>query len=155
MAPDGSVAVNAMGVPGSIDGEYFDQDQVSIVEGRMADPRRAGEVVIDAKGTPKEVHVGDVVRFAFFTNAQEESGRVGSPGVKPPLRIDARVVGRAVFSPEVVQDEVDAGLNGGVLFTPALTHKLVSCCVNATQTAIRLVDGSRDIARVEAEIERL
>src|SRR4051794_14052665 len=97
MAPDGSVAVNAMGVPGSIDGEYFDQDRVSIVEGRMADPRHAGEVVIDAKGTPREVHVGDVVRFAFFTNAQEESGRVGSPGVKPSLRIDARVVGRAVF----------------------------------------------------------
>ena len=155
MAPNGSVAVNATGVPGSIDGEYFDQDRVTIVEGRMADPKRVGEVVVDAKGTPKSVHVGDVAPLAFFTNAQEQSGGVGSPRPKPYLRIEARVVGRAVFSPEVVQDDVDAGLDGGVLFTPALTQKLARCCVNDTETAIRLAGGSRDVARVEAEIEQV
>jgi len=155
MAPNGAVALNAVGSPGSIDGEYFDQDRLTIVQGRMADPRRADEVVIDAKGTPARVHVGDVIPFAFFTNAQEQSSGFGSPRTKPYLRVDAKVVGKAVFSSELVQDDVDAGLDGGPLFTPALTRKLSQCCVNDTETAIRLVGGSRDVARVAGEIEKL
>ena len=130
LAPSGAVMANAQGLPGSIDGEYFDQDRVTIVQGRMANPGRADEVVMDAKGTPKQVHVGEVVPIGFFTNAQEQSPDFGSPNVKPYLRLDVTVVGKAVFSREVVQDDVDAGLDGGVLFTPALTRQLTECCVN-------------------------
>jgi hypothetical protein len=155
MAPNGAVAVNAVGSPGSIDGEYFDQDRVTIVQGRMADPQRTDEVVVDAKGTPARVHIGDVVPLAFFTNAQEQSAGFGSPRTKPFLRVDAKVVGKAVFSSELVQDDVDTGLDGGPLFTPALTQKLAACCVDDTETAIRLVGGSRDVARVEGEIEKI
>jgi hypothetical protein len=38
LAPGGAVRFNVMGFPGSIDGEYFGQDRVTIVQGRMADP---------------------------------------------------------------------------------------------------------------------
>lgn len=155
LAPSGAVAVNAMGVPGSIDGEYFNQDRVSIVEGRMANPKRADEAVFDAKGTPAQVHVGAVIPFGFYTNAQEQLPDFGSASIKPYLRVDVKLVGKAVFSQEVVQDDVDAGLDGGVLFTPALTRQLTHCCVNFSESAIQLDGGARDVAAVEAEIERV
>ena len=95
-------------------------------------------MVVDAKGTPGQVHVGEVVPVGFYTNTQEQPPDFGSPAVKPYLRLDVKVVGKAVFSRELVQDDVDAGLDGGVLFTPALTHKLLKCCLSVTETAIQL-----------------
>ena len=153
LAPNGAVAVNLQGLPGSIDGEYFDQDRVTIVQGRMANPERADEVVMDAKNTPA-VHVGTVAPLGFFTNAQEQLPDFGSARIKPYLQIDIRVVGKAVFSKEVVQDDVDTGVNGGVLFTPALTRRLTQCCVNFSESAIQVDGGSRNVAAVEAEIEQ-
>ena len=105
LGPNGAAAGPPEPLPGSIDGEFFSQDRVAIVQGRMADPGRPDEVVIDAKGTPSLVHVGDVVPIGFFSNAQA----AGCPGGRPYLRLDAKVVGKAMFSDEVVQDEVDAG----------------------------------------------
>ena len=60
----------------------------------------------------------------------------GKPGTQPYLRINAKVVGKALFSREVVQDDADAGLNGGALFTPALTRRLARCCARYTESAI-------------------
>ena len=155
LARGGSMEFDAMGIPGSIDGEYFTQDRPTIIQGRMADPSRADEVVVDAKGTPAPVHVGQVIPFAFFTNAQETSPDFGKPGLTPYLRINVKVVGKALFSPEVVQDDIDTGHNGGVLFTPALTRRLVRCCAFGTESAVQLSGGSGDAAAAEAGIERL
>ncbi|HTS98549.1 MAG TPA: FtsX-like permease family protein [Streptosporangiaceae bacterium] len=154
LAPDGALRYNARGVPGSIDGEYFNQDRVTIVQGRMADPGRAGEAVIDAKGTPARIRVGEVIPFAFFTNAQESSPDFGRPGMRPYLRINVRVVGKVIFSQEAVQDEADAGRDGGILFAPALTRRLAGCCIFATESAVRLADGSSGVAAAEARIEQ-
>jgi MacB-like periplasmic core domain/FtsX-like permease family len=155
LAPDGAVEVNALGFPGSIDGEYFTQDRVTIIQGRMANPDRADEAVIDAKGTPSQVQVGEVIPFGFYTNAQEALPDFGKPGIKPYLRIDVKVVGKAVFSREVVQDDTDTGLNGGALFTPALTRRLAQCCTAITESAIQLDGGAREVAAAEASIERI
>jgi hypothetical protein len=153
LAPNGAVAVNLQGLPASIDGEYFNQDRVTIVQGRMADPERADEVVMDAKNTPA-VHVGSVVPVGFFTNAQEQLPDFGRARIKPYLQITIRVVGKAVFSKEIVQDDVDTGMNGGVLFTPALTRRLTQCCLNYSESAVQVDGGSRNVAAVEAEIEQ-
>jgi hypothetical protein len=155
LASNGAVAVNALGLQGSIDGEYFNQDRVTIVQGRMANPNRADEAVIDAKGTPSQSRVGEVIPFGFYTNAEEELPDFGKPGIKPYLRIDVKVVGKAVFSQEVVQDDNDTGVNAGALFTPALTRQLAQCCANVTESAIQLDGGSREVAAAEASIERL
>jgi len=155
LAPNGAVALNDLGQSGSLDGEFFSQDRVTIVQGRMADPGRADEVVIDAQGTPPQVHVGEVVPFAFFTNAQEALPDFGRPGIKPYLRINVTVVGKAVFSQEVVQDDIDAGLDGGPLFTPALTRLLAQCCAYITRSAIQLDGGAAEVAATEASIERI
>jgi MacB-like periplasmic core domain/FtsX-like permease family len=155
LAPGGAVRFNVMGLPGSVDGEYFGQDRVTIVQGRMADPRRAGEVVIDAKGSPASVHVGSVVPVGFYTSAQEGLPDFGQARIRPYLRLNVRVVGKAVFSRELVQDDIDASLDGGLLFTPALTRQLTRCCVSYTETAVRLDGGARDVAAAEAAIERV
>jgi hypothetical protein len=154
LAPDGTVANNGVGAPGSIDGEYFHQDRVTIVEGRMPDPRRADEALVDAKGTPPQIHVGTVAPIGFFTNAQESMPDFGRGRVKPRVRIDIKIVGKAVFSSEVVQDDIDAGLDGSVVFTPALMRRLTRCCVTFGESALQLAGGSRDVAVVEQEIER-
>jgi hypothetical protein len=155
LAPSGAVRFNIMGFPGSIDGEYFGQDRVTIVQGRMANPRRADEVVIDAEHGPAQVHVGSVLPVGFYTNAQEGLPDFGQARIRPYLRLSVRVVGKAVFSRELVQDDVDSGLDGGLLFTPALTRQLTQCCVSFTETAVRLDGGARDVAAAEAGIERV
>jgi hypothetical protein len=153
LAPDGTVANNVVGLPGSVDGEYFHQDRVTIVEGRMPDPRRADEALVDAKGTPPQIHVGTVLPLGFFTNAQESAPDFDHASVKPRVRVDMKIVGRAVFSQEVVQDDIDAGLNGNAVFTPALMRRLTSCCVKFTWSALRLEEGSRDVPAVEQEVQ--
>jgi FtsX-like permease family/MacB-like periplasmic core domain len=151
-APPGNTAE---GLSGSIDGEYFNQDRLTIVQGRMANPDRADEVVIDAKGTPPSVHVGEVVPLGFYTNAQVASPDFGQPDTKPYLRIDVKVVGKAIFSREVVQDDVDTGLNGGALFTPALTRRLAQCCASFTESAVQLKGGASEVPTAEAGIEQV
>ena len=56
------------------------------------------------------------------------------------MQLDIKIVGRAVFSHEVVQDDIDTGLDGNVVFTPALTRRLSRCCASFTWSALRL-DG--------------
>jgi MacB-like periplasmic core domain/FtsX-like permease family len=154
LAPGAPPGATAEGLSGSL-GEYFATDRPTIIQGRMADPDRADEVVLDAKGTPSSVHVGEVVPLGFYTNAQEASPDFGRPGTRPYLRINVTVVGKAIFSREVVQDEADTGLNGGALFTPALTRRLAPCCSKFTETAVQLSGGSREVAATEARIEQL
>jgi MacB-like periplasmic core domain/FtsX-like permease family len=154
LAPGAPPGAASEGLPGSL-GEYFSTDRPTIVQGRMANPDRADEVVIDAKGTPSSVHVGEVVPLGFYTNAQEESPEFGRPGFRPYLRINVRVVGKAIFSREVVQDDADTVTNGGALFTPALTRRLAACCAMFTESAVKLNGGSRYVAPTEAGIEQV
>ena len=155
LAPNGAPATSAAGLPGSIDGEFFNSDRVTIVQGRLADPNRADEAMIDAKGTPSQVHVGQVVPLGFYTNAQEALPGFGKPGIKPYLRIDVKVVGTALYSREVAQDDADTQLNGEPLFTPALTRLLARCCASYTESAVQLDGGAGEVAATEATIERI
>ena len=154
LAPGAPPGAASEGLPGSL-GEYFSTDRPTIVQGRMANPDRADEIVIDAKGTPPSVHVGEVIPLGFYTNAQEASPEFGRPGTRPYLRINVRVVGKAIFSREVVQDDADTATNGGALFTPALARRLAACCSIFTESAIQLDGGASQVAATEASIERV
>src|SRR3989442_12905635 len=78
----------------------------------------------------------------------------GTASVVPYRQIKAKLVGLARGSGDVVVDDVDAGLSAGAQFTPALTKPLLSCCVPVSGVGIQLDGGSRDVAAVEAEIDR-
>jgi hypothetical protein len=158
LAPDGDPRVGSLSdltVISSLNGEYFNQDRVAVVKGRIADPNSTDEFVTTAEGAQLYGwHVGERIPFGFYTSAGISSPHFASGGVRPVVRVDARMVGLVVFSNGVVQDEVDR-LPTFALFTPALTRTLLarsSTSINATFYNLQLVRGSRDVPAVEVAI---
>src|SRR5580692_97783 len=111
--PNQQEEAGSQGLAGSLDGEYFTTDRVTVVQGRMADSGKTDETVIDAQGTPSPVHVGSVAPLGFFTNAQVQAGRPA----KPYLTEMMKVVGKVVYSSEETHDDADVQRDGGALFT--------------------------------------
>ena len=159
LAPDGeptTAAQNAnMDVNGSVGGLYFDQDRVTVVQGRMADPNSTHEIMMTV-GAARVLglRVGQTVPWGTYENSQFSYAGVGPPP-KPALHESLTLVGTVVLNNAVVQDEVDANSAVTVILTPALTRQLVNCCSNFSFTYLQLTDGSRDVPAVEAEIERV
>ena len=125
--------LSTVGLGGGADGLFFDQDRAVAVEGRMADPRRADEMVltVDAARALRK-HVGDVIPMGFWTLAQQ--GTVSffePPPVKPYLRVDAKVVGIVVLNSTLLQDDINR-YPAPALFTPALMHRLERCPTSCT-----------------------
>jgi hypothetical protein len=87
-------------------------------------------------------------------NAQVASPGFGSKPVKPYLTVTMKIVGKAVYSSEEVQDDTDTQRDGTALFTPALTRLLVQCCASFTETAVQLDPGT-SVAAAEAGIQRV
>ena len=140
-------------LPGSLDGEYFTTDRVTAVQGRLPDPSRPDEIAIDAKETPADVHVGTVAELGFYTNPQLLELYEGKH-VTPAARQRVTVVGAVVYSAEEIQDDIDVQRDGGALFTPALTRKLIGCCASYTETVVQLRPGTK-VADAEAALQRV
>jgi len=138
-------------VNGSVDGLYFNQDRVTVVKGRMADPKRANEIMMTVGAADSlDLHVGQTVTWGTYANSQFESANA-----PPALHERLTLVGTVVLNNAVVQDETDANGPTTVIFTPALTRRLDNCCANYTFTYLQLDQGSRDVPAVEAELERV
>ena len=138
---------------GSVDGMYFDQDKVTVIKGRMADPNRADELMLSPEGAAAlGVHVGSVLPVGIYTNAQTQLPGFGTASVKPQRVIDEQVTGIVLFNSTIIEDDVDASGSPNNLFTPALTDQLLHCCVNYTESGIRVSGGARDVSAVAAGI---
>ncbi|HUY21983.1 MAG TPA: ABC transporter permease [Acidimicrobiales bacterium] len=151
LKPDGSPNTGPSGnIVGSVDGEYFDQDRLTVTTGRMADPTRVDEMVMSAAAAREfKLHVGDTTPWAVYRSSAYEP-------TKPALRLEMTLVGIVVFNDAVVQDQVDAsGTPQSVVFTPALSRRMVACCSNYAFSYLQLDHGSRSVATVESEIEQI
>ncbi len=138
---------------GSVNGLFFDMGRVSVTKGRMADPSHADELMLSAPGAAAlGVHVGSVLPVGIYTNAQTELPGFGTARVKPYLVVDEKVVGIAVFPGTVIEDAADADSAPNNLFTPALTRRLLSCCVNYTESGIEVEGGAGNLSKVAAEV---
>ncbi len=139
---------------GSVGGEYFTQDRVTVAAGRMADPKSTHEMVATVE-TAKLAgwHFGETVEMGDFTVAQINSG-VNPATAKPGLKFSAKLVGLVVFSGQVASDDIDRNATTYQLLTPALTQKL-RAGATYPDYGLRLRGGSRDVAAVEQEITRL
>ena len=106
---------------GSVGGEFFTQDRVTVAEGRMADPRSSDEIVATAEAAKLSGwHVGDTIPFGAITVAAIEAG--ANPNTAAlALRFSAKLVGIVVFASQVVDDDVDR-FPAFVLMTPALAR---------------------------------
>ena len=139
-----------LNVLGSVDGLYFNQDRVTVVHGRMADPNKANQIMMtQSAASVLDLKVGQTVPWAVYRSELSNS----TPS--PYLRSDLTLVGTVVFNNAVVQDEIDANGAPTAILTPALTRRLTACCSDFTFTFLRLRHGSNDVATVESEIERI
>lgn len=137
-------------VEGSPDGEYFTQDRVSLVQGRMADPSRSDEMIMSAGAAAEEgLHIGSAKRVAFFTTAQVNSPSfAGYPADKPHLVITLKLVGIVTYSAQIVQDDYAALGDQLAVLTPALTRRVESCCAYYSYVSLQLDGGTRHEAAV-------
>ena len=131
LLPDGAPNFNALGhlaIGGSTDGMFAEQDRVTLVEGRMADPHRSDEIVMTASAAEQlRVRAGQVLPLGFYTNAQEALPGFGTPRVqRHGCALDATVVGIGMLNNEVVEDDIDRS-EGFVLLTPALIRQTGNC----------------------------
>ena len=137
-----------------VNGDLTRQDRVNVIQGRLADPRHADEMVMSADAAQVlHLHIGDVVPFGFYTNLQTTQDGYGTGRQKPVRRINIKLVGIVTLHFQVVRDDFDRELKLG-LFSPALTRPLNKCCANGVISGVQLVRGSRDDAAVEAEIKQ-
>jgi ABC-type antimicrobial peptide transport system permease subunit len=156
----GSLGISILNDDGSIDGELSDQDRLTAISGRLADPKRANEIdVSSVVAQALRVHVGEIVPIGFYTNAQTTLPGYGTGSAtfkaKAHLRMDMKVVGIVAFNNQVVLDSLDATNTAQIVYTPALTRRLIQCCISSTTTYLRLAHGVNDIATVEREITRV
>ncbi len=158
LAKDGAPRLDAFGNSisgGSVDGLLLDQDRVSAVQGRLADPNRAGEFEVTANiAHAMGIHIGQVVPLGFYTDAQTNESDFGTSRVAPRFRLDATLVGIVVLNNEVVQDDIDQAY-GFAVFTPALMRQLIAVSPSTAQPVLyglQLAHGDRDIRNVERSL---
>jgi hypothetical protein len=158
LAKDGAPRLGAFGnsVPaGSVDGMLTDQDRVSVVEGRLADPHRAGEVEMTANVAHElGIHVGQAFPVGFYTDAQTNESNFGSTRIAPRFRVEGKLVGIVVLNDGVVQDDIDRNY-GFELFTPAFMRKVIALSPASTQPVLyglELDHGDRDIRQMEKSL---
>jgi hypothetical protein len=140
-------------VIGGLSGAYTTQDRVTLVRGRLADPGRADEAVMNAEAaTEMGLHVGSVIRIPFYTDAESTSSSYNGP---PYLHARVKLVGVVAFASDLVQDDIDALGSATVLLSPALTRQLSSCCAYYSGSGLQLAGGTRNGARVETAAARI
>jgi hypothetical protein len=137
---------------GSVTGEFFSEDKVAVVAGRLANPRRDNEFVMQSSAERQMGwHVGETIPMYFYTDAQTETPVFGTNKVKPTVILRMHLVGTVVPNDDVLLDEVDQK-PALMIFTPALTRQLVNNAVHYNTYALQLDHGTRDISAVEREI---
>ncbi len=143
---------NEVSTVGSVNGEFFSQDRVAVVHGRMADPRREDEFVMTGEAAALlHWHVGQVVPLGAYTAQQSNLPGFGTARVRPTLRLNATLVGIVMFASQAVRDEADT-YPTFMLLTPAFTDRLLSNASYFPTYALTLNNGSRDVTTVEKEI---
>jgi ABC-type antimicrobial peptide transport system permease subunit len=146
-----------VGANGSVDGLNFNEDRIIVTQGRMANPDRADEFVLDS-GTARAFgyHLGETVSIGWVTNAQ---GNVsGNFKVPPGQQMKVKLVGvGAIDINELFQDAGGASSGGVELYTPAFTRRLLDCCTNDMLSGITLQGGLQSpyYSVVESELRKV
>ncbi len=161
LAPDGKpnatlqlIAENEENTFGSVGGMYFDQDRVSVAQGRMADPDRDDEMVATAQAARLlHWHVGQTVLLGAYTPAQIQDPSFNPEVAPADVEVSVRLVGLVVLANQVAEDDVDR-YPTVVLITPALTKRLAAY-ETLPLYGFQLDRGSSDVAPVEQEIIHL
>jgi ABC-type antimicrobial peptide transport system permease subunit len=142
---------------GSTDGEFVEQDRVTLVEGHLANPNRRDQVVMNAQAARElGLHIGSTARIGFNSDAQILTPSCCSLKADPPkVVVDLRLVGIVVFPQTVVQDGIDALGSQDAIFSQALTREAAQCCASYSSIALQVNGGARAVAAVKSKVDRL
>ncbi len=136
---------------GSVGTEYFTQDRVTLVSGRLPDLADPGQAVMNAQaGRELGVRVGSTITVTLNSDAQLLSGADNPPAA---ARARLRITGLVVFPQDVVTDDYDAAGTAEVLVTPALTRRIDACCATYSYNSLRVVPGH--LGTVKSELSRV
>jgi FtsX-like permease family len=140
----------------SLDGLYSNQDHLTIIAGRAAEPNSDNELVLDPDAARLlGVHVGEILPMGIFTQAEGQSPGFGTARVQPKVRLAMHVVGIGVENNEVIQDDVDRAFGFGY-FTPALEREVLRVAPSDNDTPVayglQLTGGAADVPTVESEV---
>jgi hypothetical protein len=96
LSPSGHVVIPTALAEAKVDpiaglvNEFFSQDKVTVIRGRMASPRRQDEFVTTAQAARLlGWHLGEVVPMGFYLNSQSVSG---SPDLKLKMKLTGFVI---------------------------------------------------------------
>ena len=99
LTPKGRPLPASGSIPGdaSVNGLYFTEDPVAITQGRIADPHKADEFVLDAASAKAfGYHLGEEIPVGWLTNAQANSGNLALNSIIPATSVRAvKLVGIA------------------------------------------------------------
>jgi putative ABC transport system permease protein len=133
--------------------EYLTMDRVTLVEGRLADPQRTDEAVMNAQAaTEWGLHLGSVIGIPFYTDTESTSPSYNGP---PHLVAKVELVGEVVFSSSVVEDDIDRLGSAVVLLSPALTAEVAPCCTYYSGDALQVAGGESNQTLVHEEAARV
>jgi hypothetical protein len=163
-----SFGFEVQGAPGAGTGFPTADDQLTrtierpvVLRGRLANPRRADEVIVTPKfAASYGKHVGDPLTLHLASVQQVNGGYDGSSGAPPRgPAVRVRIVGVA-RSLWISVDADDTGQTGGVLATPALFTRYRANMVGTNgQTYInallRLRGGAAAIPAFRADLARV
>jgi hypothetical protein len=140
----------------SVGGLDFNEDPITVTEGRMVDPHNPDEIVVDAASV-KELgyRLGEEIPVGWVTNGQSSSGNFNP---NQPIPVHQRALVKLVGITDgqattLFQDQDNANGQSIMLFTPALTNKLLACCSNDMVSALTLRGGERHLSAVEAAVK--
>ena len=143
---------------GSLNGEFSSVDRAVLVSGRLANPRRVGEAVMNRQAAEEMgLHVGSTIQIPFYTDAQTKNVSSYSQLPKPFRIVSVKMVGEIIPLGGVIQSDIDALGSADVIFSPALTRALAPMCATGTETNLQLTAGGgatsvlREVNRVDAD----
>jgi ABC-type antimicrobial peptide transport system permease subunit len=143
-----------IGANGSINGLNFNEDRVIVTQGRLANPNRANEFVLDS-GTARlfGFHLGETVTIGWIGNTQGDDALSFKVPKTQQMRMKLVGVG-AIDLDDLFQDQAGVSQDQIELFTPTFTHKLLACCANDMLSGITLQGGLQSpyFAKVESEV---
>jgi cell division protein FtsX len=133
-------------INGTLDREWYQQDRLTVVAGRLAPADSTHDVMI----TPLiertfGLHLGEKMTFAFF-----RIGATGEPS-GPPVYRSYRLT-TIVEAPPALVDQADAA--EGTILPPAATHQLLAYYQYAT-VGVRLKGGAAGIPALQRHLATL
>lgn len=136
-------------------GLYFDEDRVTAVEGRVADPNRVDEFMTTSLGARlMGFHLGQTVPIGLYGPDQASQPGFGTAAVPPERRFTMKLVGIVQFNNEVVQDDADR-FPTNVLYTPAFARQTPLGDTQGTWYGIQLTPHAGPLSSVEQRLLRV